>query len=483
MTQAVEKNEFRRRMEDLLADIEREQTLPIPGPFEEGPDQLILEHGTRRLFFDRFLALLGWGLGAAGDVAEEVRIKAETTTFIDYVGVNDATRAPVLILEAKAWDKAFISAARGKPNATGKQLIISGIEHVNLGPNAGSSPVILAWLQHLEQVAGYVKDARARYKHDVPCAVLASGQWIVVFTNPVRTFCDGIVDEDDIQVFLGQDFSEKAERIFELLSRERLAAIAPEHIRPTQVSQYLSLDQVTASFRAVLVTYSSRGSSIFHRMPEVLVYPALLLQRSDGLLFTVVDDDEPARLDMDTVQDGQGEPLLVTHVGVMDTRAAALLETCEAELGGVLALSPVDDFPGFNGKVIEAAPGAAALQKTYVRPLRKSADEWFIVTGQNAHFLLDRPSLACRFHSWSASREVRKEFGTSAVGLPSIADPRAFFTDGAHHHCSHRTIIDRRERTCFIAPLDRRLCCRACGFQTICWTDAERAAQPCGTSG
>jgi hypothetical protein len=90
MNQAVDENDFRRGLEKLLRDIAAEMALDITGPYEEGSQQLLLEHGTRILFFDRFLTLLGWSLGLGGNVAEEARIKAETTRFLDYVGLNAA---------------------------------------------------------------------------------------------------------------------------------------------------------------------------------------------------------------------------------------------------------------------------------------------------------------------------------------------------------------------------------------------------------
>jgi len=108
MNQAVYENDFRLGLEKLLRDIAAEMAPEVTGPYEEGNQRvLLLEHGTRILFFDRLLTLLGWDLGLGGNVAEEARIKAETTRFLDYVGLNDASRAPVLIVEAKAWDKPY----------------------------------------------------------------------------------------------------------------------------------------------------------------------------------------------------------------------------------------------------------------------------------------------------------------------------------------------------------------------------------------
>ncbi|AGW15011.1 hypothetical protein [Megalodesulfovibrio gigas] len=103
-------NEFRLGLEELLKTIEDEQTRPAINPYAGAGDAVFHEHDTRIFFFDRLLQLLGWDRGAGGNVAEEARIKAETTRFIDYLGVKANPNIPIFILEAKAWDKPLIRA-------------------------------------------------------------------------------------------------------------------------------------------------------------------------------------------------------------------------------------------------------------------------------------------------------------------------------------------------------------------------------------
>ena len=68
-----------------------------------------LEHNVRKVFLNRLLIALGWRLDIT--VAEEARVKGETTLFLDYLGVHLDTKIPLLIFEAKAWEKPLISAA------------------------------------------------------------------------------------------------------------------------------------------------------------------------------------------------------------------------------------------------------------------------------------------------------------------------------------------------------------------------------------
>lgn len=105
MNRAQAENKFKEGLQNLLEEIKTELSHKAPEPFAGAGKQTVLEHTTRAFFFDRFLELLGWCLGLRGSVVEEAQVKAETTRFLDYVGLNDNTRAPVLLFEAKAWGK------------------------------------------------------------------------------------------------------------------------------------------------------------------------------------------------------------------------------------------------------------------------------------------------------------------------------------------------------------------------------------------
>jgi hypothetical protein len=479
MNQAVDENDFRRGLEKLLRDIAAEMALDITGPYEEGSQQLLLEHGTRILFFDRFLTLLGWSLGLGGNVAEEARIKAETTRFLDYVGLNDQSRAPVLIIEAKAWDKPFVRPRMGEMRATEKQLVVEAIKHLNAKGAKGESPVVGEWHEYLEQVAGYVRTSAEDYNHNVACAVLASGRWIVIFTSPVNTFVDGDVNEEHFEIFRDGQILEKAEKIHRLLNRRRLGGIAPHHIRPTQIRHYLSAETTAAVYHAVLVSYASTGAKFFTQIPQIRIYPALLLQRDDGTLLTVLDGNTSFRMDLDGADENELQ-LLTSHLTAVSGQAAALLEACSAELGMALQPFAMTDFPGFQDELARSALGATGTAKSYVRPINGTADEWIIVTGEAPHYLVNLPVVECRFHAWGECRVVGQQIGTAAVSTPSTDTPRAFFVDGQRYHCAHQTIVDRRAKLCHIAPLDMRTCCNACVLRSICWSAADLAQLPCG---
>lgn len=485
MNTAVARNSFRRGLELLLASIAQETAAAAQGPYEEGPEQLQLEHGTRITFFDTFLTLLGWTLGLGGDVAEEARIKSETTRFIDYVGVNDTTLVPVLLLEAKAWDKEFIRPTKTF-SGTERQLMMAALRHVNQGGDKAEAPVLGAWHDYLAQVRDYVRTSKDRYRHDVPRVVLASGQWLVIFTKPTRTFVDKVVDETDFKLYTSGDFAANADEIYDLLARENLSTITPAFIRPSEIKHYVEPATVGAAFHALLVSYKGKGVSLFVQTPQVLIYPAIILQRIDGALLAVAEGRQSAEMEFDPVAEDGGDRLLTSHLAKVTDQAANLLTACSRELGAALAVSALADFPGFKTPMrteddeAVAALGAQAFGDRYVRPIKNAIDEWLIVTGDTPHYLLHQPRLACQFHAWAHCRVSGYETGISAVSAPLTEPPRAFFVDGSPYHCAHQTVIDRRRTQCPIAPLDQRTCCSACAFQDICWDEQSFAGLPCG---
>lgn len=80
-------NLFKRGLDDLLTEVERELARQQRDPYAEpDPSRRPHEHDTRLLFVDELLTHLGWVLGARGNVLEEARLQADTTKFMDYVG-------------------------------------------------------------------------------------------------------------------------------------------------------------------------------------------------------------------------------------------------------------------------------------------------------------------------------------------------------------------------------------------------------------
>jgi hypothetical protein len=307
---------------------------------------------------------------------------------------------------------------------------------------------------------------KANYGHDLPRAVIVSGEWLVVFKRPVETFV-GVALPADIAVYKREEFKVQAGEIFKLLHRSSLTQDAPMPLRPAQLLRYVELEGVAGAFRGVHVHYDRKGgSSLFAPRPRILVYPATFVVRRDDAIFTVMDDGEPVNMDYNS-DDTVGHTLAL-HLETIHVRSTALLEACAHELGGPLPTPPLVTFPGFPSD---------AMGKTVVGELSE-ANEWLVATGSTSHFLIAEPRVAdCRFHTWAECGE--DAIGQSAVSAPSV-QPRAFFTDSQRHHCAHQVVQDRREGRCLIQPIDSRTCCQACIYLDRCWTPEEQAALPCG---
>ena len=433
------------------------------------------EHTTRVHFIDELVELLGWSLGLGGDMPEEARLKGETTTFMDYLGVRSDNNAPALLIEAKAWDKAFLEPRR-KTRFEAATLLGEGVNHWRSGGEEKKSPLAGQWHSYINQVGGYVKALKEMHGHTLSRAVITSGQWIVVFVDPVQAFVDGPVEDVKIKIFKRQNFKAQASELFSLISKKALAAETPFNVRPTQVLSYLTKDLLVACFYAVHGSYEVSGSPIFGRKPRVLVYPALVLLGPDNMLLTVLEESEECLLEY-TNDNATEERSLAPHVDKLAAGAAALLKRMGEQLDLELLPAPIVEFPGFMREPMHKP----AVTRPLARSNPRERDNWIIVTGQATHFVKTGPDVACRFHKWSVCNNAHLAAGQSAISRPVMSMPRVLFIDETPHHCAHCDVMDRREPRCHIHMIDARFCCQSCTFVSDCWPGNTRPPLPCGT--
>jgi hypothetical protein len=181
---------------------------------------------------------------------------------MDYLGVARETNVPVLLVEAKAFDKPFItpSAKGANSSYTHADLMAQAIEHWRGGGERLESPSTADWHDYLGQVGKYVRDLRDRYSHSLPRAVLASGQWFVVFKRPIATFLDETPRAVDIEIFQLPDLRERALEFYGLLCKPALVIETPHHIRATEASNYITSDGLVACFHALHLSYEGKRS-------------------------------------------------------------------------------------------------------------------------------------------------------------------------------------------------------------------------------
>lgn len=480
MNRLTVENEFRAGLKEILDAIDRLEKPGEMNPYAGAGSEVFHEHDTRIFFFDQLMRALGWELGPGGNVSEEARIKEDTTRFVDYLGVNDETRAPALILEAKSWDKPMISGKGRHRGQSVANLIVAAIEHINAGKEREASPVTLEWYDNLLQVADYVRMFKEQHGHEIPCAVLSSGQWLLIFNAPVRTFCDRSVNHEQFLLLERADYVANADRIFKYMARVALADTAPVTIRSSQLGNYVNETNITAAYHGMLIHYETSGTRLFDPKPRILYYPSVIVQRDDGAIFTVIDTDIAIELPTRTGDD-EGEPLGL-HVDEVSAASQTLLAACSSELDIELEPKPLEEFSGFGeGKVLpQLGLALGSDKKQYLRPVRTSADNWIAVTGRHSHYLQPASPVPCQFHTWSACKALDKAQGQNPVSSRTIEPPRAFFVDGQVHHCAHVTVLDRRHDRCHLKAIDARVCCKACIYHDTCWSETEANKLPCG---
>jgi len=467
--------DFSEKFAELLARLETAEGPLDAAPYYGGPVGDPHEHATRVYFLDKLIELLGWTLGLGGDVVEEARLKDKTTTRMDYLGKACDTNVPALLIEAKAWEKPFL-----QPRKDGafrvEDVLANAIDHWRECGEASKSPLAGEWPDYIVQVGNYVSRLYKLYGHRLPRAVICSGEWIVVFIDPVAAFVEGPARSTSIKHFEKRNFESDAPLLYELLSKDSLIEETPASVRPTEISNFLTSKTLDKCFHAVLVSYETAGTSLFGKKPRIAIHPALVLQDLDGMRLTVLEETDALYMEYGRHEDGV-DLFLDVHVASIGEAAAALLRRTSEQLGVELHPSSTVEFRGFPRQPLQGAEVVTSL----VKDLPSHKDNWIVVTGKDTHFVRARPDLACGFHSWGTCKAAHRAAGELAI-MRSIITPKVLFADDKPHHCAHRDVLDRRRSRCQVPMIDERLCCRGCTFAPVCWPGTVNPPLPCGGS-
>ena len=205
-----------------------------------------------------------------------------------------------------------------------------------------------------------------------------------------------------------------------------------------------------------------RAARISKFIRSFTLYPATVLQRIDEVLVTVLDGQSENPVPHDINE-------LAEHFAAVQAASNALLNAVRDELGELPEVSAVEVFPGFVlPPTIAAIVGAVFVpprpgpKKALLKSYPARSDEFLLVTGTAAHFLLQEPTVApCTGHNWVKCYALGHSKGPGPILARSV-DPVSFFISGEDHHCAHRLVHDRRAERCLILPFEEFLCCRAC---------------------
>ena len=452
-------------------------------------DDELLERPTRRFLIDRMLRALDWNPDDPAQVVEEARSRDPEgeRLYFDYLGLAPQSRAPVVLVEAKAYDAGAPRQPRGGPlDARAMAELISGAI-ADLKSGRRDHPILAEWAEWLSDLRGYVASLDTLGRSTLRRVVSTAGRWLVVFEEPIDVFIgDGAPNVGLIHCFVGlDDVLDRHATLFRLLHRPRLVDTLPLTLTVAEANEVLKSEQISSIFRGVLVVTRESGGSR-RTYPTRSLWPALIVM-SANRPFAIVDYAGEA------LEDPRDPTQLVDLIAALSAKGSALEIRVLRTLGlEELSPSPLVQFPGFPRDLGRRDPARPDIDPVTIAPVARvdvsdvkfvihaggRHPEFVVATGQAWFFKAETPMGAeCHFHQWPKARAE----GVAAPQPLSGKSEASYTESGDLIHCAHEELRGFRQSRCKIDVLESHLCCRACAFSPVCWSvDADRLPCPPG---
>jgi hypothetical protein len=491
VTTRAELNAFQEKLRQLIRDFERDEPIHRAQWIKDGRSAVeqdeLLERVTRRFLIDPLLTALDWSPADPALITEERRSWADTgeRLFFDYLGVDEAQN-PLLLVEAKAFDSPPPRAPHSpEPNAeTVCRFVAEAIDALNTG--ASGKGLLKIWMTWLKDLRTYVRSLPPQAQATLQRVVITSGHWIIVIENPGAVFSGASdVQMTLIHAFRGfDDMVANAAVIYALLHRARLADTLPLK---------LSLPEAVALINRESVTHLARGSVVITRRDgpanskyvRRTVAPAVFVV-SGGRAFAITEvDSKPLPEPHDSVALG-------SFLGTLSERGEALEAAVRRQHSLALPLTRLSEFPPFalappampvaapaSGSTASRPNRAAASLPVFARTIthRDEPNEHLVVCGEQWFYkFAEAAGPECVLHDWLVAQA-----NNSAIAQRQ-QDPTltSFTVSGDAQHCADAPMKGHRLRVdCHIEALENHLCCRACVFDGLCWTPADRGRHSC----
>ena len=492
MRRPANPSDFREAMRKAISNFESAEKIirdEYERPTGEEPPDDITERATRRYLIDPCLAALDWLPDDPDMVAEEARTRHGTVLFLDYLGVDMASREPVLIVEAKTYDEEPPRAPRSPapPSREMSRLIAEAIDDILLD-KVPKSKLLTQWVDYLTSIRNYVQSFGEAGRETLQRAVVTSGKWMIIFEDPCATFLDQSKTEAAlIHCFNGfQEIVEGSQDIFDLLHRERLINTlrlvmdirdAPRRLDPTRIDgMFQGALVVTRSFGPARASY-----------PHRVVYPSVILDTC-GRHFAICDMDSK----QPCTEPREAEDIS-DFLQAIQANGKALIDHLSRWLDRNLSFSSSSEFTGFTAprarprRSVErfaASPGSTSK----MAPCEAQANLHAISTEEGdgglviavGHSWYFKESAArgphCTFHDY---RSVKRDGLAEGSPHPGVS-LRSYTCDGQDRHCAHAGMLSLRANRCRLQEVDTHLCCRACVFENECWpTEQDRGNMYC----
>lgn len=494
MSPRVTSEAFAARLRGIIDDFRLREKL-LRDEYTRGPETTrvpkeLTERVTRRFLIDELLRALDWDPGDPERSVEEARTlhPSGDWLFLDYLGVDPGSRKPAVIFEAKSFDVEPPRPPRARrPTSRDMPVIIAAaIDALRQGGTA--TGLLAEWAEYLGDMHRYLQSMDSQGKASLQRVVISSGRWMIIFEAPCRTFLgDKSAEPELIHCFVDfEDLLAGSDDILELLHRERLVDTLPFVLDIADALSHIPADRIEQSFRGALVVTSESSGARRARYPTRAIYPALVVH-SGSRWFAITDLHGRKPVE---------EPRSVDRLGAfleeLDRAGMQLERRVAALFGSTIDPSPLGAFPGFPGTrrtsnplrgPFEPTPGSAAQMAPVAPAVRAfttvsdaAAHEFVVAVGIHRFYKADVPRGAeCSFHYWKAARDAIAEKG------PHQGFTNGSYTeDGQDRHCAHAGMLAMRADRCRIRQIETHVCCRACVFESECWSEPDdRARMPC----
>jgi hypothetical protein len=450
-------------------------------------DDELLERPTRRFLIDRMMRALDWNPDDPDQVVEEARSwdPEEERLYFDYLGLAPRTRAPVVLVEAKAYDAGAPRQPRGAHlDARAMAELISGAI-ADLKSGRRDHPILAEWAEWLSDLRTYVASLDTLGRSTLRRVVSTAGRWVVVFEEPVDVFTgDGAPNVGLIHWFVSlENVLDRHAALFRLLHRPRLIDTLPLTLSVAEAHEVLRSDEISCIFRGVVVVTRESGGSR-RTYPTRSVWPALIAI-SANRPFAIVDYDGQA------LEDPRDPTKLADLIAALSANGLKFETRLLQMLGRAdLGPRPVHEFAGFPpdlGRREAGRPSIAAIavatdeqadtgNRRFAVHTGGRHPEYLVVTGENWFCKTAAPvGPACDFHEWPRARNQ----GVAAPQPVTRRSEASYTESGDVIHCAHEELRAFRGVRCKIDVLESHLCCRACIYSQLCWSiDADRLPCP-----
>ncbi len=429
-----------------------------------------------RVYVDAVLGSLNWQVNLAGwetpDLVRESPIrskKSRTVRFLDYLGcsVDSNTRKlrPLMLVETKRPQADLFKSKQRESKAS----VLSRALRKGKVLTAG-------WHEWMDDLRDYVRSVASALGAAPARVVLTNGDWWIVFSDPTSAFIDDGSDPTESTIHIFEDFVEFEKRkreIFNLLEHRRVQG----QVRSVELGELAFLVEpvdVSGVMHALKVRYCPVHEVNDSSYPNLSVAPVVVLHLRSGWLIV----EGAKHVFRVPISHGPHGSTLEAHLAQVDTAARQLLQDVAKRLGR-----------SFSPNAIEFSMRGASVGPGLVQVLGNQL--YLLVTGDRTHFLGIGPEdPACKFHSFRDAHS--SGFAARLQILAPAVEPRALFVDGHVSHCAHGNVetskrtspaqpgvgLEPGEAFCPLWPIEQRLCCRTCAFESVC-TSSRFFHLPC----